>query len=487
LKKKLTKKTQKTLIILLVILLVPISILIIIPFSPLNTSKLYITGNDVITNYNLESFDGNNIVSGAVPELDNRLKFEPGAFWKMTDDDLEIISTYTSGNFTSVQYFATLRSKTNIYTNVRLPDAVEKNFDPVTEPFHAGSYTHLALDHNTRVHWDSYLYWQHYDFGNVETHNMENNLFSGALKLSFDINPNPIPVNFIDDEGNQIEKQFDYISINAMWVSDSTHGKMSTDMPEFVELTPAHYEADETNYKSGGGTAGTMKTMEGDDYSHVWDPDPKLTTPVGIARDSGIQPVSVGSTLTPKNKDGSNVWDPYDNQKSMEDCSFTYNLGALSPLVYEYTSQLSYKEDNVIIQDYWESWCVLGSYLVTGTPSQESATRQVGLHVTNRYIQVEFAVKFKLFTGFEINLADTEEQDLELPQEYYDELLYQLLVDGFGGGEQHAESIEFGGLSDLITLIIILVAVIAGIYIFVVVGIPLIVKKQAVDVVRRRY
>ena len=433
-----------------------------VAFSPLNISNLYITGNDVITNYNLDFFNGDNIVDGAVPDLDNKLKFEPSAFWKMTEDDLEIISTYTDGNFTSVQYFATLRNKVNIYTNVRLHQAIEKDFVPVIESFHAGSYTHLALNGQTRVHWDSYLQWQHYDFGNVEDYNMRNNLFSGALKASFDINPNPLPLDFTDDDGNQVEKQFDYISINAMWVSDSTHGKMSTDMPTFVELTPAHYEASEVNYKSGGGTAGTMETQEGDDYSHVWDPDPKLTTPVGIARDSGIQPASVGSTLTPKNKDGSNVWDPYDNQKSMEDCSFTYNLGALSPLVYEYTSQLSYTEDNIIIQDYWEGLFDLGSYLVTGTPSQESATRQVGLHVTNRYIQVEFAVKFKLFTGFEINVADTEEQDLELPQEYYDELLYQLLIDGFGGGEQYAESIEFGGLSDLITLIIVLVAVIAG-------------------------
>ena len=484
-KKKLSKKNKKTLLIFLVILLVPISILIIIPFSPLDTSTLYITGNDVITNYNLESFDGSDIVDGTVPELENKLKLEPSAFWKMTEDDLEVINTYVDGNFTSVEYFATLRSKINIYTNVRLHQAVEKNFNTIPEEFPAGSYRHLALDGNTRSHWESYLHWTHYDFGDVETYNMENNLFQGALKLSFDINPNPIPLNFVDDDGNQIEKQFDYICINAMWVSDSIHGKLSTDLPDFVELTPAHYESTEENDWMGAGIEGSMVTQEGDDYSHVWDPDPKLSDPVGIPRDSGIQGASIGSTLTPKNKDGSNIWDPYNNQKSMEDCSFTYNLGALSPLVYEYTSQLSYKRDNIRIQDYWKSLFVLGSYVVDGTAQQVSHTRQVGLHVTNRYFQVEFAAKFKLFTGFEIKLADTEEPELELPKEYYDELLFQLLVDGFGGGRTYTEGIEFGGLSDLISIIIVIVIAIAGIYIFVTVVIPLFVKKEVVGVIRK--
>ncbi len=483
----LIKKKYNVLALVLLIAVVPLVIVFVVAFSPIDTSKLYITGNDVITNYNLDSFDGDGIIDGIVPELNNKLKFELGAFWKTNEDDLEIINTYEHGNFTSVEYFVTLRNKINIYTNVRLNDTVEKNFNKVVEPFLAGSYKHLALSGGTRVRWESYLYWTHYDFGDVETYNMENNLFQGALKLSFDINPNPIPLDFTDADGNIIEKQFDYISINAMWVSDSTHGKMSTDMPEFVELTPAHYKADETNYKSGGAKGGTMTTMEGDSYDHVWDPDIELNDPVGIARDSGIQPASEGSTLFPKTKDGSNIWDPFNTKKSMEDCSFTYNLGALSPLVYEYTSQLSWKQDNVIIQDYWKSLFVLGSYVVVGTASQESETRQVGLHVTNRYIQAEFSVKFKLFTGFEINLIDTEEQELDLPEEYYDELLWQLLVDGFGGGETHAEGIHFGGVEDLITIIIIIVAIIAGVYIFVTVVIPLFIKKEAVDVVRKRY
>jgi len=466
---------------------VPLTIVFAVAFSPLSTSRLYITGNDVITNYDLDSFDGDSIVDGTVPELDNKLKFEPSAFWKTTEEDLEIINTYESGDIVSIEYFVTLRNKINIYTNVRLPQAIEKNFVPVIEEFHVGSYRHLALDGRTRVAWDSYLYWHHYDFGDMLDYKLRNNLFSGALKVSFDINPNPIPINFTDADGNQIEKQFDYISINAMWVSDKTYGKLSTDMPEIVGLTPAEYDQVEENDYSGGGTGGTMRTEQGDDYSHVWDPEIKLTDPVYVCRDPGIQPASVGASLLPKTKDGSNVWDPYYTRKSMEDCSFTYNLGSISPLVYEYTSQLSYKEDNIIIQDYWKSLFVLGSYVVIGEPSQESATRQVALHVTNRYIQTEFSVKFKLFTSFKIIIPETEEQELEKPDEYYDELLWKMVVDGFGGGKTYKEDIEFGGASDLITIVIVIVVVIAGIYVFVQVGVPLILRKQATDVVRKRY
>lgn len=483
----LIKKKYNVLALVLLIAIVPLVIVFAVAFSPIDTSNLYITGNDVIKNYNLESFDGNNIVDGAVPQLGNRLKFEPSAFWKTTEDDLEIIAVREVENRVSIEYFVTLRNKVNIYTNVRLPDAIEKNFNLVVESFHVGSYRHLALDGQTRVAWDSYLTWQHYDFGNVLTHNLDNNLFSGALKASFNINPNPIPINFTDADGNLVTKQFDYISINAMWVSDKNHGKLSTDLPEFVGLTPAEYEQAEENSYIGGGTGGTMRTMEGDDYSHVWDPDIKLSDPDYQVIDSGIQPATVGSTLSPKTKAGIDIWDPVTNQESMEDCSFTYNLGALSPLVYEYKSTLSYKKDTVVIQDYWKSLFVLGSYLVTGTPSQESATRQVGLHVTNRYIQTEFSVKFKLFTSFEIAIPETEEQELEEPEEYYDEILWQMIVDGFGGGETYAEGIEFGGLGDLITIIIVIVGIIAGIYIFVAVIIPLFVKKEAVDVIRKRY
>lgn len=370
-----------------------------------------------------------------------------------------------------------MRNKVNIFTNVRLPQAVEKNFNPITEHFEAGTYEHLGLFGHYMDGWTSDLTWTHYDFGNVLQHNLENNLFSGSLKASFDINPNPIPLNFTDADGNQIEKQFDYISINAMWVSDKTVGKLSDDLPEFVELTPAHYELDERNDYTGAIQEGGMTTnTEDDDFSHLWDPNPDLSDPSYQCIDSGILPASVGVTLTPTTKDGSFTWDPVTNQKSMEDCEFTYNLGAISPLVYEYTSTLSYYEQTIIIQDYsyWDFllWKI-GSKINLDDDNRQSQTRQVGLHVTNRYVQTEFSVKFKLFTSFKIDLADTEEQELELPEEYYYELIWQMLVDGFGGGQTYTEGFTVADLTGIVTIIIIVVVVIAGIYIFMKIGMPL--------------
>jgi len=483
----LIKKKYNVLALVLLISIVPLVVVFAVAFSPIDTSKLYITGNDVIKNYNLESFDGNNIVDGAVPLLGNRLKFEPSAFWKTTEEDLEIIEIREIENRVSIEYFVTLRNKVNIYTNVRLPDAIEKNFNPVVESFHVGSYRHLALDGGTRVAWDSYLTYQHYDFGNVLTHNLKNNLFSGALKASFNINPNPIPINFTDADGNLVTKQFDYISINAMWVSDKNHGKLSTDMPEIVGLTPAEYEQAEKNDYVGGGQGGTMVHPEsGNDYSNLWNPKTTLSVPSYQVIDPGIQPATVGATLSPKTKDGRDTWDPVTNQESMTDCSFTYNLGALSPLVYEYKSTLSYEKQTVVIQDKWAGLFVLGSYVVADNYETQSATRQVALHVTNRYIQTEFSVKFKLFTSFEITIPETEEQELEEPEEYYDETLWQMIVDGFGGGKTYTEGIEFGGLGDLISIVIVIVGLIAGIYVFITFVVPLIKTKQAISTMKRQ-
>ncbi len=442
-----------------------------IAFSPLVLDDLYITGNDVIKNYTFESFDGNDIVDGVVSGLDNKLKVEAGAFWKTTENDLEIIGNpIVNGNITTVAFFVTMRNKVNIYTNVRLNDAIETNFNTVSEVFRVGDYEHLGYYGHHLDGFESYLTWNHYDFGDVRQHNLDNNLFSGALKASFDINPNPIPLNFSDADGNLIEKQFDYIAINAMWVSDSIYGKMSTDMPSFVELTPAHYEEDERNDYAGGTPQGTMiaDTDDDEDYTKIWNPDPTLSVAAYQTIESGIQPASNGSTLNPKTKSGVSLWDPVFDQKSQTDCSFTYNLGALSPLVYEYSSTLTYYEQSIQVQDYtyWDFLLLKsGSKENYDHDTIQSQTRQVGLHVTNRYIQAELSVKFKLYTQFKIEIAETEEADLDLPEEYYDELLWQMIVDGFGGGKTYKETITLADLTGIITIVAVLLIVGVGGYI----------------------
>lgn len=446
-----------------------------------DTSNIYITGNDVVKNFKLDDFDGDAITNG-------KLKFETGAFWKTTPDDVELLIVYEEGTQVFLEYRVTMRNKINIFTNVRLGDAVETNLNVVPEVIPVGSYKHLALDGGTRVSWDSYLTWYHYDFGDVRSHNVANNLFSGDLKASFDINPSPLPDLFTDSEGRNVTKEFDYIAINAIYVSDSTHGKLSTDLPEIVGLTPAEYDLDERKAYTGGAEGGTMTADTDTDknYSHLWNPRVSPGSTFYEPIDPGIQPMSIGASLNPTTKSGALIWDPKMRSESMTDCQFTYQLGALSPLVYEYFSTMTYYKQTIVVQDHWQELFVLSSHVVTNIDEIQSITRPVALHVTNRYVQAEVTIVFKLFTSFTITPLDVDEPDLEPPEEYYDEIVWNTIVDGFGGGHTYTEGITFGGLADLLMIIIVIVAIIAGIYIFITVVVPLIVKKEAVDIIKSR-
>lgn len=477
------KRKTKTYILIIGVLSISLLTFFSFGLDPFysDTSNIYITGNDVVKNFKLDSFDGDAISSG-------KLMFETGAFWTTTPDDVELLAVYEEGNQAFLEYRVTMRNKINLFTNVRLGDAVETNLDVVHENFYVGLYRHLALDGNTRTLWKSHLTWSHYDFGDVRSHNVANNLFSGDLKASFDINPSPLPDLFTDERGQNVTKEFDYIAIDAIYVSDSTHGKLSTDLPEIVGLTPAEYDQAERNDYSGGGKGGTMVHPEsGKDKSFMWDPDISLGSTFYETIDPGIQPMSVGASLNPTTKSGGLIWDPKMRSESMTDCQFTYQLGALSPLVYLYFSKLTYYKQTIVIQDKLIDILTLGSYVVRNIDEKQTRTRQVALHVTNRYIQAEVTIVFKLFTSFTITPLDVDEPELEAPEEYYDELVWDTVVDGFGGGNTYTEGITFGGLADLLTIVIVIVAIIAGIYVFIHFGLPLILSKQASSMVKKQY
>jgi hypothetical protein len=210
-----------------------------------------------------------------------------------------------------------------------------------------------------------------------------------------------------------------------------------------------------------------------EDYSQLWNPSVNLGTSPYETIDPGIQAMSVGASLNPTTKSGALIWDPKMRSESMTDCQFTYQLGALSPLIYQYHSTMSYYEQTVIIQDEWAGLFVLGSYVVANIDERQSITRPVALHVTNRYIQTEVTIVFKLYTLFTITQLDVNEPDLEEPEEYYDELIWDTVVDGFGGGHTYAEPITFAGIAELLMILIVIVAIIAAIYIFVKVVVPL--------------
>ena len=446
-----------------------------------DTSNIYITGNDVVKNFKIDDFDGDALTNG-------KLKFETGAFWKTTPDDVELLGVYEEGNQAFLEYRVTMRNKVNMFTNVRLDDAVETNLDVVHEKIPVGSYKHLALDFNTRVYWESDLTWSHYDFGDVRSHNIANNLFSGDLRASFDINPSPLPDIFTDEQGQNVTKEFDYIAVNAIYVSDSIYGLLSTDLPEIVGLTPAEYDQAERNKYNGGDIEGTMIHKEsGKDKSFMWDPEISLGPTFYETIEPGIQPMSVGASLNPTTKSGALIWDPKMRSESMTDCQFTYQLGALSPLVYEYFSTLTYYKQTIEIQDKLIDILTLGSYVVKDIDEKQSITRQVALHVTNRYVQAEVSIVFKLFTSFTITPLDVDEPELEVPKEYYDELIWNTIVDGFGGGHTYTEGITLGGLADLLMIVIVIVVIAVAIYIFIQFGMPLILSKQASSMVKNRY
>lgn len=468
------KRRTKTYILIIGVLSISLLTFFSFGLDPFysDTSNIYITGNDVVKNFKIDSFDGAALANG-------KLKVETGAFWKTTPDDIELLVVYEEGNQAFLEYRVTMRNKVNIFTNVRLGDAVETNLDVDREVFHVGSYKHLALDGNTRVYWDSYLTWSHYDFGEVRSHNIANNLFSGDLKFSFDINPSPLPDLFTDEQGQNVTKEFDYISIDAIYVSDSTYGSLSKDLPEIVGLTPAEYDLAERNDYTGGSKEGTMIHKEsGKDKSFMWNPDISLGSTFYETIDPGIQPMSVGASLNPTTKSGALIWDPKMRSESMTDCQFTYQLGALAPLVYQYFSKLTYYKQTIVIQDKWSGLLDLGSYVVKNIDEKKTITRPVALHVTNRYVQAEITIVFKLFTSFTITPLDVDEPELEVPEEYYDELIWNTVVDGFGGGNTYTEGITFGGLADLLMIVIVIAVVIAGLYIFMKVVVPLLILRM---------
>jgi len=441
-----------------------------------DTSNIYISGNDVVKNFNVDS-------SGIAALTSDKFKVETGAFWKATPDDVEVLGVYEVGTQVFLEYRVAMTNKINFVTNVHLGDATATDLNVVREDFHAGSYRHLALDGRTRVAWDSYLTWSHYDFGEVRSHNIANNLFSGDLKCSFDINPSPLPDLFTDEDGQTITKEFDYISVDGIYISDSTYGKLSTDLPVVVGLTPAEYDLAERSDYTGAEKEGTMiaDTNDDTDYTYLWNPRVDLGTPIFETIDAGIRPMSVGASLNPTTKSGALIWDPTLRYESMSDCQFTYQLGSLSPLIYQYSSTMSYYKQSIVVQDqtYWDFLLLkLGSYIVTNNDEIQSETRPVALHVTNRYIQAEVTIVFKLYTSFTITPLDVEEPDLELPEEYYDELIWQSIVDGIGGGSTFGENPDIGSWMGIIIIVVIFVIVIAVIYVFMKIAGPLLMFRM---------
>lgn len=466
---KITRKT-KNVLVFSILLLVPFMFIGgAIAFSPSTSSgeSAYIMSGDVIKNFRFDSFDGDTI------GLDNmlynyKLYFETQSVWRLQKDDVVRILAYDVGGTTYLYFKIRMTNNINIFTNVKLNQMSSKAVK-VEESFLAGSYEHDAWFDWNDFSWDSYITWYHWDFGDIYNYNWQNNLFQGSLVMSFDISSN---LKF----GEYTYKQFDYIAVSSAAVVETKHGLMSDDLPEVLIEIPTEYETAEENEKSGGETGGNIKGG----FVGIWNPNIDLDN-IGMTEsfDSGIQPPSDGSSMTPTNKDGTPIWDAKTEGQSMTGCKIRTNIGSLSPVVFEIGGKLSWTEEDIKTKvDLFGK-----TKLVRDTEIAQTRYGQIALHGWNRYIQIEQEVWFNIWTAVEIEALtdDMEYMKLHTPEEFYNLLIWSSLVDGFGGGRQHTPDpgIDWlGGLFDNIVSIIILIAVIAiSILIIVKVVIPYFSRK----------
>jgi len=358
-------------------------------------------------------------------------------------------------------------------------------------------YLRKNIDRNVVAHWFQYITWEHRDFGDIKDWNWQNNYFSGRITMSFDIDDNPVPDKF----GSYADKNFDHIAVSEAWIVTNTHGLMSTDMPDIVVLEPSEEEIEEKEPASW--ELGPLQDSDNDYAVQIY-PNVDLYVPHDPidSFDSGIIPDTAGSSMGPTNKDGSNIWDPQTEEKSMTGCKIYYDLSALSPVVYKWQGKLTYNEyylftQNEYTENVWDFWATYVDEKSFYYHTREKYN-DVALHGINRYLQTEMWVSFDIWTSVTLGpLTDYyENMKLEAPEEYYDTLIWSTLAGGWTGSEIREggdpmdtiwESFEqaidgflggiFGGLEGIITTVILIGILLIGGYVFLVVGVPYLKSK----------
>ncbi|KKN03697.1 hypothetical protein LCGC14_1105070 [marine sediment metagenome] len=478
----ISKRTRNVLAISIIILIVPLTLFGISAFSPL-TEEIYLKSGDIIKNFKFDTVGGKEISLGG-NAWDGKLQFDVGSTWDVQRDDVQLISTVPVDDSVIYYYRVSMTNKINIFTKVSLEQGAENNLlKKETGTYEAAYYKHVGLTGAHMFSWSKDIYWQYYDFGDIKQWNLMNNKFSGDVVMSFDINPSSFPATITDSQGNIVTKNFDYIAVSSATVLSNTNGLLSDDMPSIIGIQPDEYETtdlplDKPTNLIGGDTKLTLTFNPYIDLNIPRDPTNSF--------DGGIIPHSIGAGMQPKTKDGGNIWNPSINQESMTDCKFIYSLGSLSPVVYEWSGTLSYVENRVVTTDYWKIFPILWDVKVKSqTSSTMYNTQPVALHVTNRYIQSKVIVTLEVYSSYKVTTMDDyrDDPDLEAPTEYFDSLLWQSIVDGFGGGQQYTDT--SGGLFDLgfdinsiIIIVVIIIVVIVGIYIFMKIGMPIVKGRQ---------
>jgi hypothetical protein len=413
---------------------------------------IQITASDLIKNFRFYKF-GNDYINPATNTLyDGRLIFEIGT-WKSNKDDLNLEYKYTIGNRTYLFYTFKVSSAANIYTNCRLPDCAETHLNTTTDRYLAGTYNHKNLWGLTTESWKSYLDFEHYDFGDIIDHNAKYNTFGGALQMQFDINSGVLPAT-LTNEGSEYSKVFDYIGVDTITASAVEKGYLSSDNPNvtIAALTPREYESQNRSNTVGGEAKSDMNGL-----SNNYDPNIDLTihdNPT-VTYQEGMQHTSVGASLNPLTKDGDPIWDA-DDGKSVENCSYSFNVGSISPKVQKYTGTLSYNLQKITTKRYVKSilpWKI-ESHVVSSSDIAKSHTEDVALKVTNTYMRPQIEIIFNLYTCFEMEEREAPGENLTLdrPSEDFEEIGWHAIVDGYGGASTFEQFIESDWVSDLLAI-----------------------------------
>ncbi|MFX1239602.1 MAG: hypothetical protein ACFE8P_18015, partial [Promethearchaeota archaeon] len=297
-----------------------------------NFENFSLTSN-LIRNFQFDKFNGIEL-NGSSQCYGGKLKFEMLPNWEFKKENVQLRNKYQIGDKIYLYYQAALINRLNIYTNVKLSQATSKNLDQQATKF-------LAVHESKQKLFDlfgpssnkyEYIICYHYDFGDdILTHNSQQNSFTGDLEMIFDIDDSPVPENLVDSQGNTHKKEFAYISISSVGVTDLNYGKMSNDMPTVTGIVPSE---DKTRKLD-------KPKSESEEYAYKINPTLIPNSEPTIAFGEALQFQSIGSSMNPTTKDGEPIWSP-EEEKSMTGARIKFNIGKISPMVYEWTSQLQY-------------------------------------------------------------------------------------------------------------------------------------------------
>jgi len=444
-KTKRSKTTNRRLIIAILIPIIVITSIFMIALAPFE-----IQGNDLIKNFSIDGFDGQTS-SGA--SNDGKLVAEIGGYWNIVPEDIRIVRDY---DLDGIRYFETeviVTNKINFLTAVSLGDIADGfSIDKVSEDFNLGSWTHIDL-YKPDWTFTRKMYWSHYDYPDIVSYNTQNNIFSGEYEFSFDIDDSPLPDFITEGEDFSYEKLYSHIAVDGITVRTNKIGNLDSSSPEFiysVEKSPTENSEEEEAIPSNPTTR---------KLGYTWNPKPTLSTPIeSTVMAQGIIPKSKGSSLNPTTRSGDRLWDPEEEEKSMTDCAFTYYIASISPKITQFHSTLTYEKQVVKSHQHYEIFVGEWPILDSNIKQTVQATRQVAFKITNRYIQSEIAVKFSIWSAFNITALKSNDPALQTPDAFDQEDIQNLIIDGDGEGTVDLYSYKNYAT---ITMIIIILAIIA--------------------------